>query len=92
MLLVGVQGILTPIAGIWLSSSYLVGTFTGIAGLIVQVVFILAFRLDSNYSEYHDTPRRLIYGQQFIYMGAALSVGLVSLANWKQKKSLTLRD
>lgn len=92
MLLVGVQGILTPIAGIWLSSSYLVGAFTGIAGLIVQVVFILAFRLDSNYSEYHDTTRRLVYGQQFIYMGAALSVGLASLANWKQKKSLTLRD
>lgn len=87
MLIVGVQGLLTPIVGIWISASYLVGTLTGLAGVVMQAIYMIAFRLDSNYSDYSDTSRRLIYGQQFMYLGAALSVGLASLANWETRKS-----
>ncbi len=51
LLLLGVQGVLSPLGGYFFKTSYLVGAGVGAVGIIMQIVFMLALRLDSNYKE-----------------------------------------
>ena len=81
-LLLGVQCTLAPGLARCLPFAYLVTAFVALAAVVMEVVFMVAFRTDSFYKVQTDQYHNLVYGRSFLFLGGALLLAFSAGSSW----------
>ena len=92
MLIVGVEGILSPFGGLFINASYVLGIAISCVGVVMSIVFMIAYRSDEKFNDIDDQLAKAAYADFVLNFGACFGLLYANATNWKAKSQVELSN